>query len=185
MITILIWVGISAGVSIGIILLKEYITSIKQNRARYLDMIQEDSRAYTIKYYDMPGYAIKQYIPFKDLPSLPVGQFIRFYSVDPSKWEMEQGCAYRTDDISAAIFFQPYSNFKAYEEFRIATKKEYELMEKEKTERLQAIKKNEDLETILQLVQKDIDATYEKAHQELQKATELTNKVMNNMIKEK
>lgn len=185
MITILIWIGISAGVSAGIFLLKEYITSIKENRARYLNMIEEDSRAYTLKRYDMPGYyPIKQYIPFKDLPSLPVEQFIRFYSVDPSKWRMEQGCAYRTDDPSAAIFFQPYSNFKAYEEFRIATKKEYELMEKEKAERLQAIKKNEDLEAILQLVQKDIDATYEKAHKELQKATELTNRVMNN-IKEK
>lgn len=185
MITILIWTIISAGAFIIIASLKDCIKTIKQNRARYFDMLNEKSNAYTIKSYDTPMYSrytqIKEYIPFKDLPSLPVEQFIRFYSVDPSKWKMENGCAYRTDDHSMAIFFQPYSNYKAYEKFRIATEKEYELIEKEKAERIQTIKKNKDLEAILQLVQKDIDETYEKAKQELEKATETTNKIMNNM----
>ena len=187
MIKILIWSIISAGAFIVIMSLRDCIKIVKKDRAAYSYMLNEKSQAYTIKNYDASNrYSTKfrEYILFKDLPSLPVEQFIRFYSVDPSKWKMERGCAYRKDDHSVGIFFQPYSNYKAYEKFRIATEKEYELIEKEKTERLQTIKKNEDLEAILQLVQKDIDETYEKAKQELEKAAETTNKIMNN-IKEK
>ena len=186
MIIFLISTIISAGTFIIIMSLRDCIKAVKKDRARYSYMLNEKSNAYTIKNYDVSNrYStqFKEYIPFKDLPSLPVEQFIRFYSVDPSKWKMKNGCAYRTDDNSVGIFFQPYSNYKAYEKFRIATEKEYELIEKEKAERLQTIKKNEDLEAILQLVQKDIDETYEKAKQELEKATETTNKIMNNMVK--
>lgn len=184
MIIFLISTIISAGTFIVIMSLRDCIKTVKKDRARYSYMLNEESRAYTIKNYGVSSrYStqFKEYILFKDLPSLPVEQFIRFYSVDPSKWEMTNGCAYRKDDHSVGIFFQPYSNYKAYEKFRIATEKEYELIEKEKAERLQTIKKNEDLEAILQLVQKDIDETYEKAKQELEKATETTNKIMDNM----
>lgn len=186
MIKALIWAFISAGTFIVIMYLRDCVKIVKKDRAKYSYMLNEKSQAYTIKNYGVSSrYStqFKEYIPFKDLPSLPVEQFIRFYSVDPSKWKMEIGCAYRKDDHSVGIFFQPYSNYKAYEKFRIATEKEYELIEKEKAERLQTIKKNEELEAILQLVQKDIDETYEKAKQELEKATETTNKIMDNMMK--
>ena len=82
MIKALIWAFISAGAFTVIMSLRDCIKAVKKDRARYSYMLNEKSNAYTIKNYDVSNrYStqFKEYIPFKDLPSLPVEQFIRFY----------------------------------------------------------------------------------------------------------
>ena len=181
MLKIIFWAIISTIVWLVIRYIINYIIKKRKQFGEYIHVLSaEGSDAYRITTSREIYYPHKEYIPFSELPSLPIKQFIRFYSVDPSKWQLTKGCAYRTDDYSAAIFFQPFSNYLKYEKFRKDTKKEHKKIAKEKACREDKIKQNENLEALLNLVQKDIDNAFEESRKEFEKAAELIEKVATN-----
>ena len=185
MLKIIFWTLITA---IGWLIIRcsiKYIINQKYQYDEYIKALTENnSDAYRIATQDPWHHPRKEYIPFNELPSLPIEQFIRFYSVDPSKWQLAKGCAYRTDDYSAAIFFQPFNNYLRYERFRKTTKKEHKKIAQKEVERGNKVKQDENLEALLALVQKDIDNAFEESKKEFEKAVEITEKIATNMNKQ-
>lgn len=118
------------------------------------------------------------YLPFSEIPTLPVEKFIQFYRVDPDKWNLSYGCAYRTDDPSAAIKFTPYKNFIKYEIFRKEIEKEHKKFAEQREQQMLSKKQDEKLEKVLNLVQKDIDNLLEIRDKELKQAKEITEKIL-------
>ena len=181
MLKIIFWTIISTIAWLVIRYIINYITKKRNQFNEYIHALgAKKSDAYRITPRET-YYPYKEYIPFSELPSLPIEQFIRFYSVDPSKWQLTKGCAYRTDDYSAAIFFQPFSNYLKYEKFRKDTAEKHKKIAKEKVDREDKMKQDKNLEALLRLVQKDIDNAFEESRKELEKAAEITEKVKTNM----
>ena len=124
------------------------------------------------------------YYTFDELPTLPAKQFAQFFSVDPSKWQLTKGCAYRTDNNASAIFFRPFSNYLAYEHFRKTYNKEQERIANDKKQHMNSLNQSEKLEEVLALVQKDIDAAFEKSAKLREEAFEMTIAATENLTKE-
>lgn len=182
MLKIILWAIISTIAWLVIRYIINYIIKKRKQFDEYVHALSaKKSDAYRITNSHETYYPLKEYIPLSELPSLPIEQFIRFYSVDPSKWQLTKGCAYRTDNYSAAIFFQPFSNYLKYEKFRKDTEKEHKKIAKEKACREDKIKQDKNLEALLNLVQKDIDNAFEESRKEFEKAAEITEKVATNM----
>lgn len=154
------------------IYLNNRIENSRINKNKFKTAFEGQSQAYVWDH----GY--RCYLSFSELPTLPIEKFIQFYRVDPDKWDLSYGCAYRIDDPSAAIKFTPYKNFIKYEIFRKEIEKERKKLAEQEKQRLLSRKQDEKLEKVLNLVQKDIDNLLEIRDKELKQAKEITEKIL-------
>lgn len=190
LIEIMLWIGGSALASLAFVKIVGAVSKIKNEYKMFKNANGRRSDAYyyrdrIVTYWGKEEHIKdKEYYTFNELPTLPTQQFAQFFSVDPSKWELTKGCAYRTDDHSSAIFFRPFSNYLAYERFRKTYNKEQTKIAADKKQHMNSLNQNEKLEKVLALVQNDIDAAFEKSAKLREEAFEMTIAATENLTKE-
>ena len=174
---------ISIGASLTYLkLIQPYIKKYKEYKQLF-DSSSRVGKIYKNGYY-FSFYKIKQ------LPTMDVDKFISMYQVNPEKWYLECGVAYK-DQISlnevfqSGIFFTPFSNFLKYEKMRnkIETihQKHQESVEELENSKIQ----DEIMETLLESVKEDIEQVQKNTEETLKKLKNETAEIKLRLEKER